>query len=103
MKRDRGVGRDGEGRREVSRIGRRDTAFEEARGLDRSDVFRRRTGPSPEAGSSEETGSRERSAISHGLVTSGDDSKEAIQGKSSKACGWGVTRDSRVERRRRAD
>ena len=105
MKRDRGVGSDGEGRREVSRIGRRDMAFEEARGLDRSEVFRRRTGPGPEAGSSEgeETGSRERSAISHGLVISGDDSKEAIQGKSSKACGWGVTRDSRVGRRRRAD
>ena len=48
MKAERGVGRDGEGSREVSRIGRRDIVFEEARGLDRSDVFRRRTGPGPE-------------------------------------------------------
>jgi hypothetical protein len=105
MKRERGVGRDGEGRREVSRMGRRDIALEEARGLDRSDVFRRRTGPGPEGSNSdrEGTGSRERSAISHGLVRSGDDSKEAIQGKSSKACDWGVTRHSRVVRRRRAD
>jgi len=102
MKRERGVGRDGEGRREVSRIGRRDIAFEEERGLDRSEVFRRRTGPGPDGSKSdkEETGSRERSAISHGLVRSGDDSKEAIQGKSSKACDWGVTR---LERRRRRD
>jgi len=106
IKRDRGVDRDGEGRREVSRMGRRDDiAFEEARGLDRRDVFRRRTGPGPEGGASEreETGRRERSAISHGLVRSGDESKEAIQGKSSKACDWGVTRHSRVGRRRRAD
>ena len=107
MKREGGVGRDGESESEVSRIGRRDIGFEEARGLDRKDVFRRRTGPGPEGGSSEreekETGSRERSAISHGLVRSGDESKDAIQGKSSKACGWGVTRHSRVGRRRRAE
>ena len=43
--------RAGEGRREVSRVD-----FEKARGLDRSDVFRLRTGPSPEAGSSERGG-----------------------------------------------
>ena len=112
VKRDRGVGRsgawEGTGRRE-SRIGRWDVDFEEARGLYRSDVFRLRTGPTPEAGSSERggTGRRERSAISHGLllvvawVISGDVSKEAIQGKSSKACGWGVSRHSRVIARRR--
>lgn len=104
MKCGRGVGREGESRSEVSRIGRGDITFEEARGLDRRDVFRRRTGPGPEAGNSdrEETGSRERSAISHGLMRSGDDSKEAIQGKSSNACDRGVTRHSRVGRRRRA-
>jgi hypothetical protein len=104
VKCDRGVGRDGENRTEVSRIGTRGIVFEEARGSDRRDVFRRRTGPGPEAGNSdgEETGSRDRSAISHGLIRSGDDSKEAIQGKSSNACDLGVTRDSRVGRRRRA-
>lgn len=103
--RDRGVGRDGDSSSEVSRIGSRDTDFVEVRGLDRRDVFRRRTGPGPETDSSGggEPGSRDRSAISHGLMRSGDDSKEAIQGKSSNACDWGVTRHSRVGRRRRAE
>lgn len=104
-KRDRGVGRDGEGRSEVSRIGRKEVDFEEVKGLDRREAFRRRTGPGPKAGKSdrEETGSRDRSAMSHGLVRSGDDSKQAIQGKSSNACDWEVTRESRVGRRRRAE
>jgi len=52
VKRERGVGRDGDNKSDVSRIGRRDIGFEEARGLDRRDVFRRRTGPGPEAGNS---------------------------------------------------
>ena len=110
VKRDQGVGRSGEGRREleVSRIGRWDALVdfdsEEARGLYRSDVFRLRTGPTPETGTSSElerggTGRRERSAHASGLVISGDVSKEAIQGMSLNACGWGVSRHSRVGRR----
>ena len=54
-----------------------------ARGLERSDVFRRRTGPGPEDSSSL-VPSRERSAMSQGLVVSGSMERAEIQGRSSK-------------------
>ena len=50
-------------------------------GLDRSEVLRRRTGPGPGSAGS---GRRERSAMSHGFVSSGAASSAVIQGSWSK-------------------
>lgn len=72
-------------------------------GLDLSDVFRRRTGPGPDEdrGSEKESEMRERSAMSHGLRSSGAASRVAIHGRSSNA--WDVGRSKRGARRRRRD
>lgn len=56
-------------------------------GFDRREVLRRRTGPGPAGVSGDSTGSRERSAISQGFVSSGDASRAFIQGSWSKICG----------------
>ena len=104
-KRDRGVDTDdGVDRREVSRIGSGDPGDEggwlfAATGLDRNDVFLRRTGPGPEEGKSS-VGRRERSAMSHGLRSSGAASSVDIHGRSSNACdGGGGTRGAKRRRR----
>ncbi len=56
-----------------------------ARGSDRRDVLRRRTGPGPaEISSSIVVSRRERSAMSQGFVWSGSIDKAEIQGRSSR-------------------
>jgi len=105
IKCDRGVGTDGGRRREVSRVGRGDPDGEGGvfMGFDRSDVFRRRTGPGPD-GDDSASGMRERSAMSQGFTKSGADSRVDIHGKSSKACvGALIWLLSRGANRRRRD
>jgi len=66
----------------------RDSGVEDTSiGLERSDDFLRRTGPSPDGGKPEEcrSGMRDKSAISHGFVRLGAVWRVDIHGRWSKA------------------
>ena len=77
----------------MSRIGRV-SGVDASIGLERSDDFRRRTGPSPDGGKSGESksGIRDKSAISHGFVRSGAVWRVDIHGSVSNACSGAVRR-----------
>jgi hypothetical protein len=87
----------------VSRIGRISGVEDGSIGLERSDDFLRRTGPSSDGGKSGEwkSGIRDKSAISHGFVRSGAVWRVDIHGSWSNACSGAVTRILPLEEARR--
>jgi len=78
----------------VSRIGRVSGVEDASIGLERSEDFRRRTGPSPDGGKRGElrSGIRDKSAISHGFVRSGAVWRVDIHGSVSNACSGALRR-----------